>query len=292
MKRFIVLTVLISLAISEAIAQKEGNVWYFGNHAGLDFNNDTVITLQNNAMWDNDNSSTVCNSNGQLLFYTNSDTVWNKRHQIMFNGTGLAGSITSGQTALIVPQPGTSRYYIFTNAQFNTDKGLNFSIVDTSEDGGYGAVILKNNQLFPRSTEKLDAIYLAVINFPDIYGPGCGFVNDGVNLGAKKNTAGLSRVPVKPVVSPPIPPPPVVSSIIKIYPNPSDGNFYIEIPYLTTNSLYSLEIWDVLGKIIFRKDISYIEHELLSFPELSPGLYYVKVTTGKETYSQKISIFL
>jgi PKD repeat protein len=147
------------LAVHDVVAQKEGNIWYFGRYAGLDFNNDTVFSIQNGAMWANDNSSSISDTNGQILFYTNSDTVWNRLHQIMFNGTGLAGSTSSGQCAVIVPQPGTPRYYIFTNAHFTSSQGLCYSIVDIAEDNGYGAVILKNHQLFPYTTEKLDAIY-------------------------------------------------------------------------------------------------------------------------------------
>jgi len=79
------LSIVFSLLINDVMAQKEGNIWYFGSHAGLDFNNDTVIALEDNAMWDNDNSSTICDSSGRLLFYTNSDTVWNRLHQIMQN---------------------------------------------------------------------------------------------------------------------------------------------------------------------------------------------------------------
>jgi hypothetical protein len=158
-KLFTVLCLAAMMITATVSAQKEGNIWYFGSHAGLDFNSGTAVALQNGALWCNDNSSTVCDANGQLLFYTNSDTVWNRLHQVMANGTGLLGSTTSGQCGVIVPQPGTSKYYIFTNAPFLNSTGLNFSVVDMAGDNGFGAVVVKNAQLFPYTSEKLDAIY-------------------------------------------------------------------------------------------------------------------------------------
>jgi PKD repeat protein len=158
-KSFFVFFVFAYLMVYKANAQQEGNIWYFGRYAGLDFSFDTVVALQNSAMWANDNSSTISDLNGQLLFYTNADTVWNRLHQIMPGGTGLASDLSSGQCAVIVPQPGTTRYYLFTNSHFTSDQGLCFSIVEIAEDHGYGAVVQKNTQLFPNTTEKLDAIY-------------------------------------------------------------------------------------------------------------------------------------
>jgi len=148
----------------EIMAQQEGSRWYFGSYAGLQFINDTVYNLSGSAMWDNDNSSTICDPAGNLLFYTNSVTIWNRNHQVMMNGDNLLGSTTSGQCGIIVPQPGTSKFYIFTNAPFNSSAGLSYSKVDMNEDNGKGAVTIKNSQLFPFTTEKLDAIYDSLSN--------------------------------------------------------------------------------------------------------------------------------
>jgi hypothetical protein len=80
----------------------------------------------------------------------------------MMNGEDLAGSTTSGQCGIIVPQPGTSKFYIFTNAPFTSSAGLCYSKVDMSENYGMGMVTMKNIQLFPYTTEKLDAIFDSV----------------------------------------------------------------------------------------------------------------------------------
>jgi hypothetical protein len=118
--RFFFAGLMMIISLCCLFAQHKGNIWYFGSRAGLDFNNDTLVALEDGQIWVNDNSSTICDDFGKLMFYTNSDTVWNKKHQIMHNGTGLHGSWTSGQCALIVPQPGTSKspsqafnYYTF-----------------------------------------------------------------------------------------------------------------------------------------------------------------------------------
>ena len=157
---FLFLTFLFPSSL--LMAQNEGNRWYFGNYAGLEFYNGTVSYLESSAMWDNDNSSTICDPSGNLLFYTNSVSVWNKNHEFMMNGEDLMGSTTSGQCGIIVPQPGTSKFYIFTNAPFTSSAGLNYSKVDMSEDNGRGMVTMKDVQLFPYTTEKLDAIFDSV----------------------------------------------------------------------------------------------------------------------------------
>jgi len=143
----------------ESKSQNENMIWYFGNHAGLEFGPEQLMVLTNGALWCNDNSSTICDPYGNLLLYTNGDTVWNKNHQIMANGTYLNGSFTSGQCAVIVPQPGSTNYYIFTNGPFGSELGLNYSVADLSMNGGMGEVTIKNHLLFENTTEKLDAIY-------------------------------------------------------------------------------------------------------------------------------------
>lgn len=464
MKKFrVFFFALALLSAPEAMSQKESNIWYFGSYAGLDFNQDTLVALQNGALWDNDNSSTICDTSGRLLFYTNSDTVWNRQHQVMMNGTGLAGSITSGQCAVIVLQPGSSMYYIFTNAQFNSSQGLSYSIVDMSLNNGLGAVVLKNYQLFEFTTEKLDAVYnpvddsywiithpfesryfyvykltaggllppvvsdagafysggdpsgydaigqmtvspdgkliasgvlssgyielcdferstgkisnsriipdfpnawgiafspdskmlyatrwwsdsvfqfslydnttseilltkrlighatasnsynyqagymqlgpdgriyitryqthyLAVINAPDNPGSECDFVNNGVFLGAKFSTAGLSRVPVRTSYPAGVANELLRETAVKVFPNPSNGNFRVGSSRLKPGEEVELEITDCLGKVVARKWFKYLDSQMLSFPELKPGIYTMKIRSGQNRLISKVWI--
>ena len=78
----------------------------------------------------------------------------------MPNGTGLKGDDSSTQSAIIIPQPGSSSiYYIFTvDARAGTD-GLQYSIIDITLDGGLGAVTsTKNVLLSTPTTEKITAV--------------------------------------------------------------------------------------------------------------------------------------
>lgn len=158
---FLFLIIISTLPLK---GQKQANIWYFGQYAGLDFNTiddqGRPTVLINGALATDEGCSTISDEDGNLLFYTNGETVWNRLHQVMPNGTGLYGSYTSTQSALIVPQPESDRYYyIFTTAAQGQDDGLNYSIVDMYSDDGFGDVATKNNQLYTPTTEKLTAVH-------------------------------------------------------------------------------------------------------------------------------------
>lgn len=140
MRYLLICFTLISTSLS---AQKEGNWWLFGNTSSLDFSTNPPSVASISGMFTYDNSSAVSDPNGQMLFYTNGVTIWNRLHQVMNNGTGLQGSNSGGQSALIVPQPNSNLYYVFTVPNHGTG-ALRYSIVDITLLGGNGAVTLKN----------------------------------------------------------------------------------------------------------------------------------------------------
>lgn len=148
---------LISLAV---YSQGEANIWYFGDHAGLDFNSGMPVALTNNQMFTHEGCAVLSNSAGQLLFYTDGVTIWNKNHQVMQNGTGLMGDFSSTQSAIIVPKPGSSTlFYVFTTDAEAHSNGFRYSIIDLSLDGGLGAVTsTKNVLLYTPTCEKLTAV--------------------------------------------------------------------------------------------------------------------------------------
>ena len=125
-------------------AQLQNANWYFGNQAGIDFNDGTSspTTLSNSAMNAIGTSASVSDVFGDLLFYTDGLTVWNRDHNIMTNGTGLNGSTTVSQSVMIVPNPDNGdEYYIFTNQGFETGtNGLSYSVIDMTLDFGKGDV--------------------------------------------------------------------------------------------------------------------------------------------------------
>jgi gliding motility-associated-like protein len=151
------------------IAQKQGNIWYFGSHAGLDFNSGIPVPLSNGQTYTPDGTpiegtAVMSDNNGSLLFYTNGNKIWNRNQQLMPNGDSLFSTFSSTQGALIIPQPGSSRYYyVFTVDDFYLDDlkyGFRYSVVDICLDGGLGDVISnrKNIKLLDTVAEKLTGV--------------------------------------------------------------------------------------------------------------------------------------
>ena len=133
--------------------------WYFGTNAGITFNSGTPVALTNGALTTTEGVATISNNSGNLLFYTNGITVWNRNHLVMTNGTGLLGDISSTQSAIIVPKPGTNNiFYIFTSDNDAESNGICYSVVDMNLSVGLGAVTIKNTSLYTPSCEKLCAV--------------------------------------------------------------------------------------------------------------------------------------
>jgi len=142
-------------------AQNEGNIWYFGFNAGLDFNSGVPVPLNNGQIWAGEGCASISDNNGDLLFYTDGMTVYNKNHAIMPNGTGLLGHNSSTQSGIIVKKPQSNTiYYIFTiDGCTGNGVGLHYSEVDLTLQAGVGDVNAnKNIQLFPFGCEKITAI--------------------------------------------------------------------------------------------------------------------------------------
>lgn len=144
---------------------RSGTHWYFGHRAGLTFTSGAVEVLADGQLRTNEGCATVSDPvTGDLLFYTDGVTVWNRLHDVMPNGINLNGDVSTSQSALIVPVPGSStQYYIFNAAPVTTNDlrdrcfCLYYSIVDISRDAGFGDVIVKNVQLWQDITEHVTA---------------------------------------------------------------------------------------------------------------------------------------
>lgn len=165
MIRIASIILLISLSFPALFfGQGETTNWYFGNGAGITFNNDGTVTPLTDGNLDTfEGCATISDSFGNLLFYTDGILVYNGDHELMENGAGLQGDTSSTQSALIVPKPGdTDIYFIFTvdTKAFNEDPdtGLNYSIVDMSLNNKKGAVTQKNIPLLADCSEKIAAV--------------------------------------------------------------------------------------------------------------------------------------
>lgn len=159
---------LLILANTNLLAQKEANNWFFGEKAGLDFSSGSPVAISSGQLSTVEGCATVSDKNGVLLFYTNGENVWNSKHQVMPNGTGLQGGYSSTQSAIVVPFPGNdSLYYIFTTAQEKNPYGLRYSIVNMKKDNGLGDVVAKNVLLLNNVYEKVSAV--KKVNCPEYW---------------------------------------------------------------------------------------------------------------------------
>ncbi len=162
MKNIILCIVLIT-SVLLVEAQKQANYWYFGQFAGLSFSLGPPAPLTNGALNTGEGCSSISTSAGALEFYTDGRYVYDRNHAQMPNGSGLFGHSSSTQSGIIVPKPGSStEYYIFTvdAADNNLEKGLCYSKVDMTLNGGSGDVVTteKNISLVPLACEKVTAV--------------------------------------------------------------------------------------------------------------------------------------
>ncbi|CAM3713968.1 endonuclease [Flavobacterium gelidilacus] len=71
----------------------------------------------------------------------------------------------------------------------------------------------------------------------------------------------------------------------KLYPNPSNGIFSIEMENVKK---YSIEIYSTLGKIVYSKNDNY--QSTLNINHLQTGIYLIKITTDSNTKTKRIII--
>lgn len=75
---------------------------------------------------------------------------------------------------------------------------------------------------------------------------------------------------------------------VKVYPNPSNGTFTVEIPSMKGEA--SIVITDVLGKIIETRTIRNTEKTVFNLSNLAAGSYLVRVNMDGGSYRQKVVI--
>jgi len=149
MKKTIILFLLfIGL---HSYSQKQANIWYFGQNAGIDFNFTPPKALLDGELSTLEGCSTFSDANGNLLFYSDGITVWDKNHDIMTYtdgslGNNLLGDPSAAQSGMIIPKPlSDSIYYLFTVTDNNSSKGFNYYTIDMSLNGGSGQLIDENS---------------------------------------------------------------------------------------------------------------------------------------------------
>lgn len=149
-------------------SQKQAHVWYFGEHAGIDFNSGSAGLLTNqDVMTAFKASGVMSDSVGNLLFFTNGRKIWDRSFNLMPGATELYGDVGVTQPCIVVPQPGTdSTYYVFTvdvlafmPDNSYTTRGINYTVVDMKQRGGMGdAVDYINIPILTPACQKITAV--------------------------------------------------------------------------------------------------------------------------------------
>ena len=160
MKNSYLLTIAILFVSTTYFAQRYSDKWYFGNMAALDFSSGAPTVITTSQMTAGEGSASIADPEmGDLMFYTDGISVWDANNTLMPNGTGLMGGSSSTQAALIVPVPmDPNRFYVFTTDETGGSRGLRFSVVNMSLNGGYGDVETKNILLKTPVDEKVTAV--------------------------------------------------------------------------------------------------------------------------------------
>ena len=217
------------VSLQSVYAQKEGNVWHFGERAALNFNSGNAVLTSPSLMSTLEGSASIADADGNLLFYTNgggrdpilfgesSGKIWNRNHQVMYDmGFTEGGGFSAMQSSVIIPKPGDPQnYYLFTmeEIEFNVGgavpgqpqgRGLSYFEVDMSLNGGLGGVAAYEGSIFVPSYEGLCAIrhtngsdYWIIVN-----GNGFGLVvfsvnPNGVSAPVSYNITGLQGGSIK-----------------------------------------------------------------------------------------------
>ena len=217
-----VIALILLLVGSNLSAQREAANWYFGTFAGLDFNSGTPMPLFDGQIRTVEGCEAFSDSDGNLLFYTEGNSVWNRQHEVMPNGTGLGGSFSTTQSALVVPNPvAPNIYYVFTPDdalayRLGSPTGFNYSVVNMGLEGGLGDVTSKNIDLLPEGSEKVSAVrgptgdfYWVVTHFRDRF------------YSYRVDASGVNTNPVISVVGPLVEGTENVRGALKISPNGS-----------------------------------------------------------------------
>jgi gliding motility-associated-like protein len=165
MRKFLFILILISIS-NFLFAQKEGNIWMFGDSAGLNFNNNPP-TLYESVSYSNEACSSICDKNGDLVLYSgnrfhglnNTIVVWNKNNNIIHNGDSLKGWFSITQGIILLPNPSITNKYVLLHLD-SEDHELYCSTIDMNCDGNNGCVIKKNKPLLPgiSLSEKMNAV--------------------------------------------------------------------------------------------------------------------------------------
>jgi len=147
--------------------QKQANRWYFGEYAGLDFNQNPVLVMTDNTVIKQlEGNACISDSTGNFIMSTGGSTklsIWNGLFQPLASGFNLLGNVSATQSSLIIPDVNPSnRYHVFAlNLPADHpayENGLSYSLIDISPPLYTANILVENKVLVPRVSEKISAV--------------------------------------------------------------------------------------------------------------------------------------
>lgn len=73
-----------------------------------------------------------------------------------------------------------------------------------------------------------------------------------------------------------------------MYPNPTNGNFTLEIKGDLPETALQVEIFTMQGERIMSNEFNGLRKQLFVFGEMPAGLYFVKIVSGNEVTTIKL----
>lgn len=187
------------LLISDCLAQKQSNHWFFGEGFHLDFNFNPPKFSTGGKFYSSYGTTAYSDSSGNLILYGNSGDyyepilddsftgqIFNSSNKVIFNGL-LGDSCSRGETsqsALVIPfNTNKNLFYYFTlDDEFSSNQGLRYSIIDMNYDNGNGRVTTKAIKLtdnlcwgMAATSDESDGYWLIVRKTEDIVNLDCEY---------------------------------------------------------------------------------------------------------------------
>jgi hypothetical protein len=78
------------------------------------------------------------------------------------------------------------------------------------------------------------------------------------------------------------------SSGFRLYPNPTSATITLEIPYSDETSIASIEIFNMMGEMVFQDQFSGKRHYQFDLRDYSSGIYLVKVAANNMIWIEKV----
>ncbi len=136
MKKKITLLLVFSIIFPVLLfGQGETSNWYFGNNAGIRFNNDGSITPVTDGQLDTfEGCATISDPSGDLLFYTDGINVYDRNHNLMQNGSGLYGDPSMIREGTTSDAPSSPQISGITSGKTSREYDYSFISYDPTDD--------------------------------------------------------------------------------------------------------------------------------------------------------------